>query len=210
MEIWKKIKETNYRYSISTYGNVKKEFEIIERSNKRKQIIKEKIIKPIPNTCGYLKVRCSIDSCKIKNIYIHTLVAKYFIKNIDNKPQVNHIDGNKTNNNVDNLEWVSAKENIKHAWKLGLSKSHSFKKIEINGIVFNSVLSASKYLEIGRGALSKAIKKGYYVNKKYLITFNGVKYESIEKAARINKLNPKTIRKYGKIDLPIKIFIKAI
>jgi hypothetical protein len=210
MEIWSKIKETNYRYSISTYGNVKKEFEIIERSNKRKQVLKEKIIKPIANKYGYLKVRCSIDSCKVKNIYIHKLVARYFVNNLDNKPQVNHIDGNKTNNNVNNLEWVTAKQNVQHAWNLGLSKSHSFKKIEINGIAFNSILSASKYLKIDRNTLTKCIKKGYYINKKYSVVFNGVKYESLKEASRINKLNSKTIQKYGKVDLPIKMLIKTI
>jgi hypothetical protein len=210
METWVKIKETNFRYSVSNYGNVKKEHEVIIRNNNRKQIIKEKIIKPIPNKYGYLKVRCSIENLRVKNIYIHKLVAKYFIENACNKPQVNHKDGNKSNNNSVNLEWVSAKENVMHAWELGLSKSHSLKKIEIDGVVFDSILSASKHLKIDRNTLTQCIKKGYYLNKKYSVVFKGVKYNSLKEASRANKINPKTVQKYGQVEFPIKKIIKII
>lgn len=71
----------------------------------------------ITNTSGYASVRLPD-----KNHLIHRLVAEAFIPNPDNKPQVNHKDGNKRNNNAWNLEWVTHKENMKHAGESGLLK----------------------------------------------------------------------------------------
>ena len=105
VEIWKPIE--NYEdYSISNFGNV--------YSSKR-----TRILKPTNTTKGYIQVHLSKNG-KVKNAPIHRLVAKAFIENVDNKPQVNHIDGNKKNNNVTNLEWCTNLENQRHARKIGL------------------------------------------------------------------------------------------
>jgi len=67
--------------------------------------------------------RVTLSCCGItKRFLIHRLVAEYFISNPNNKPQVNHIDGNAKNNKISNLEWCTQSENMKHAFRLGLQK----------------------------------------------------------------------------------------
>ena len=74
-----------------------------------------KTVKNMYMPSGYKIVHVTIDG-KPHNLVAHRLVAKTYIPNPENKPQVNHIDGNKGNNRVDNLEWVTAKENAYHAF----------------------------------------------------------------------------------------------
>lgn len=74
-----------------------------------------KKLKSHPDKDGYLKVRLW-DGTKYKNYFVHRLVAQSFIPNPKNKSQVNHKDGNKTNNNINNLEWVTQSENMRHSF----------------------------------------------------------------------------------------------
>lgn len=100
---------------------------------------------------GYIYVRT-----KTKNYILHRLVAKYFVKNDNNKPHVNHKDGNKTNNHYTNLEWVTPKENNQHARNMGLT--HFLRKNEGNNLkytleqcreVFERVKSGMTYIKAG-------------------------------------------------------------
>ena len=70
---------------------------------------------------GYQRVGLYVGNYKSKTIKVHRLVAETFIENIENKKDVNHIDGIKSNNNISNLEWCTRSENIKHAFRIGLS-----------------------------------------------------------------------------------------
>jgi hypothetical protein len=126
-ETWKSIEEFEGLYEISNYGRIKS-----FQKNKRSGYI----LKVINSSGWYLST--SLIKDKIRKTYrIHRLVAKAFISNPDNKSQVNHKDGNKQNNNVQNLEWVTPSENIQHAIK--------FKPSIIAGINhYNQVLKPKK------------------------------------------------------------------
>ena len=110
-EIWKPVAECNGEYYVSSWGRVKS-----------LKFGKERILKP-GSSQGYLSVIISKTNEKVKCKTIHKLVALAFISNPENKPSVNHKDGNKLNNHIDNLEWNTYKENIQHAWKNGLCES---------------------------------------------------------------------------------------
>lgn len=93
-----------------------------------------RILKPQPNGKGYLRVMLGG-----KRYFVHRLVAEKFIPNPESKEQVNHKDGNKTNNQADNLEWVTNQENRKHAVENGLQISGEkcpWAKLTKNDVLF--------------------------------------------------------------------------
>lgn len=90
--------------------------------NVKKAFKKEMVLKPLKLTKGYLGVRLYKNN-EGKTIKIHRLVAEHFIPKEEGKEQVNHIDGNKENNKVENLEWCNQKENMQHSYKIGLRKN---------------------------------------------------------------------------------------
>lgn len=112
MENEKWVKIDNFDYYISNYGNVK---------NKDGKLRKLKM-----DRYGYLTIGLWKNG-KAKYFTVHRLVAIHFIENPENKPQVNHIDGNKLNNNINNLEWNTAGENTYHAYKNNLIKHYNRK-----------------------------------------------------------------------------------
>ncbi len=114
MELWKDVIGYEGYYQISNKGNVRSLDRFDGVHDRRGTVI-------IPNLKrnGYLQVGLRKHRTR-KWVGVHRLVAIHFIENPNNKPQVNHIDGNKQNNTVENLEWVTAKENQNHAVKIGL------------------------------------------------------------------------------------------
>jgi len=92
-------------YEVSTYGRVK-------TLPKQQNGFKTRLLKPIKNPFGYVYVMIS----GRKHVFVHRLVAETFIKNPHNKPFVNHINGDKEDNRLWNLEWCTRSENMKHSF----------------------------------------------------------------------------------------------
>lgn len=116
MEIWKSI-EGYENYEVSNFGNVKSLCRVVERK-KYNYYIKEKMLKPNKDKQGYERV--FLTNIKGKTLRVHRLVALNFIINYKNKKEVNHINGIKTDNRVENLEWCTGLENMQHAYNNNL------------------------------------------------------------------------------------------
>jgi len=115
MEIWKDIKNYEGLYQVSNTGKVKSLGRIaIKNGNNKPNIWKEKILTGSSKS-NYPKVGLRKDNQQV-TFNIHKLVAEAFIPNINNKPFVNHKNGIKTDNGVENLEWVTHQENMQHAY----------------------------------------------------------------------------------------------
>lgn len=108
MEIWKDVIGYEGLYKVSNLGNVKSLDRIVPFGS-TKRIVVGKILKPVLSTSGYNKV------CLPENMYVHRLVLMAFVGLNESKTHVNHINGIKTDNRLDNLEWVTVKENLHHS-----------------------------------------------------------------------------------------------
>ena len=121
MEVWKDIEGFEGIYQVSSYGNVKGLNRVIRRHDGVIQTYKEKILKPTVGAGGYFQK--TLHNLKHrKTMSLHRLVALAFIPNPDGKETVNHIDGCKTNNDIENLEWATKSENTQHAFDIGLKQ----------------------------------------------------------------------------------------
>ena len=119
-EEWRTIEETNGKYSVSNLGNVKRNehYTIVSPTsthmNGAKLFYKERKLNPYLNKEGYRIVRLQLEEGNARTVSVHRLVAENFIPNPNNYPQINHIDENRTNNCISNLEWCTAVHNANH------------------------------------------------------------------------------------------------
>ncbi len=143
-------------------------------------LITNRFIKHNKHKCGYLKYSLSKDG-QMKTFLAHRLVASNFVPNPNNLPQVNHIDGNKLNNDFSNLEWCTKQYNTKHAFdnNLGnfreralsnikkINEETSYKKIILKKgnelYEFSSVSKAADFFQLKRDNITRAIRKGQKV-----------------------------------------------
>lgn len=171
-EIWKPVVGLEKYYAVSNLGRVKSTIRRVKFGS-RSRTIGNRILKPNNNGHDYLQVTTSIDNHH-KNMYVHRMVAEAFISNPTNLKEVNHIDGNKANNTVANLEWVSAQQNIDHAIKNGLTPlgSNSVKakldRLEARNIKREYLVGIPSDVIAKRHKCSRATVNSIGNEKKYL------------------------------------------
>lgn len=164
-EIWLPVVGYEALYEVSSFGRVKR----LWRTRIKKNPMKSGI-----SNCGYLKTYLSSGGVS-KTFSTHRLVAQAFILNPENKPQVNHIDHNKLNNRIDNLEWCTAKENISHSKRAGRrappafgekNQSHKFSNEQVLNILAD------------KGLKRKVIAKKYNISLAHVYNILGGYYRT--------------------------------
>jgi hypothetical protein len=168
-EVWKDVVGYEGLYQVSNFGNVKSLDREVAPNNRVPYWRKGKICKQSKSNLGYMTVGFTVNGIKV-NKYIHRLVAEAFITNMNNYPQVNHIDCDKTNNRMYNLEWCTNSQNHIHASKNGLNKLHLHRVAysgEENG---RALLTKEQVLEIKQKYIpykysAKKLAKEYNVSK---------------------------------------------
>ena len=124
VEVWRDIKGYEGQYQISNLGRVKS----LQRWSGTQFYNREKLLNlHINKKNGYVYVWLSKNG-KGKNIRVHRLVAEAFIENLNNYTDINHKDCDRTNNNVENLEWCTRSYNIKYSFEKGKAKSNFIKQ----------------------------------------------------------------------------------
>lgn len=161
-EIFKEINGYEGYYEVSNNGKIRRT-KYYDNGNKKRHNIPY-YLKPAIDKDGYFRVSLS-KNYKYKRFFIHRLVAQTFIPNPNNYPCVNHIDGNKSNNNVNNLEWCTIAYNNIHALNNGL-----------------------KNMKIHNWKTSKIVEK-YDLNGNFIES-----YKSSGEAGRVNKISSENIR----------------
>ena len=167
-EIWKDMIGYEGLYQVSSLGRVRSLSRISEDKNGKVISVKGKIRKQYSFKNGYNVVRLSKNG-KTLTVSCHRKIAEAFLPNPEKLPQVNHINGNKNDNRIENLEWVTISENVKHGYRIG----HSDKKGEKH---HSNKLKESDVFEIRRllsdGLSCKEISYMYNVHR---VTINYIK-----------------------------------
>ena len=158
-EIYKDIKGYEGHYQISNFGNVKS----TKPYFKNHRIVKQENAKS-KNTF-YKRVSLTLES-KTTRFLVHRLVAQHFIDNPENKPQVNHIDNDTTNNHIDNLQWVTASENMKHSKDQGRQDKVTLLAAEAMAKA-NKLASKTKYDALINIDINGRTLLSYYKNGKH-------------------------------------------
>lgn len=164
-EIWKDIKDFEGLYQVSNMGRVKSLARVILRNNGKKQTFKEKIIKQATNKQGYYQISLWKNGIE-KRYLLHRLIAEHFIPNPENKPCIDHINTDPTDNRIENLRWCTYKENnnnpltVKHRSKPRNWKIKGFEHWKSKPVV--QLTKKGELLKIYPNAFSAEV---YHINR---------------------------------------------
>lgn len=177
-EIWKDAIGFEGLYQISNYGRARSISHAVN-CNTGMRVVRGKILKPVDRGNGYAFVTFGKDG-KQFNISLHRMVARIFIPNPLNLPEVNHIDRNPMNARADNLEWCDRKYNNNYAgraWRSARKRIRAVSQYDLDG------KSIKRYLSLSEAAKASGVSAGNISNccKKKRCTAGGYRWESEEK-----------------------------
>lgn len=194
-EIWKDVSGYEGMYQVSTFGRIRTvSHSVTSRSRNGTPYllnVPARIKKATRGSDGYYDISLYKNN-QPKYFSVHQLVAQTFLPNPDNKPTVNHIDGDKSNNHLDNLEWATYDEQMAHASKLGLLNYHSRDSEKYNSIavanlerwnsthrvkvkciesgqVFASLAEAGRCLGVSKDVVDNACKNGSLIGGRHFV-----------------------------------------
>ena len=198
-EKWKTIFDFP-NYEVSNKGNIRSK----EYNDSLGHLRRSKELKKQVNNCGYEYVILSSKEEKHKTLTVHRIVAKTFIPNPEEKEDVNHIDGNKLNNNVNNLEWTTTQENIIKRYEIGIDGNNykAVNQYDLDGNyleTYKSLHEAEDKTGISRQHI------GACANGKRKSAGNCIWKFAIEEPKKIEKLKAKYTSQVGKLELANKI-----
>lgn len=165
IEQWKDIAGYEGLYQVSNLGNVKS-LARYKKNRSKMQEVKEHMMKPFVYNEGYARVQLSKDG-KARSFCVHRLVALAFVPNTENKPHINHIDENKSNNRADNLEWCTATENNNygtHNMRISLTNGRRVQAFDKDGnlvMEFHSISEATRQTKINQTSISYCLAGKY-------------------------------------------------
>jgi hypothetical protein len=148
---WKPVMGYEGLYEVSDSGIVQSILRLVKDKSDGIRIVKQKVLLQRIDRGGYLTVRLTKEGYTATH-YVHRILGRAFISNPENKPCINHLNGCKTDNHLENLEWVTRSENARHAFKAGLSRvpQQCLKKVidTRTGKIYSSIREAANGLHI--------------------------------------------------------------
>jgi len=172
-EIWKPVKNYESYYEVSNFGNVISVERYIEHPT-HNYLKKQKLLTQFDDGRGYKHVKLYDEKGNPRNFTIHKLVALSFLDNPKNYNEINHIDHDKKNNRVNNLEWITRSENIKHSYQSRDPKTYKGSGNKMSKLTEEQVIQMRKDREVSNLTYKQLAEKyfvgitlvGYIINNK--------------------------------------------